>query len=38
LSNNNANLRRMKEWLAGVEKVQATHGTVHEGMAARLLG
>jgi hypothetical protein len=36
LQNNNANIRRMKERLAAVEKAQATPETVQEGAAARL--
>jgi hypothetical protein len=36
LQNNNANIRRMKERLATVEKAQATPETVQEGAAARL--
>jgi hypothetical protein len=36
LQNNNANIRRMRERLAAVEKAQATPDTVQEGTAARL--
>lgn len=36
LTNNNANIRRMKERLAGIERAQATPETVREGKAARL--
>ncbi|HEV3256590.1 MAG TPA: hypothetical protein VG013_06915 [Gemmataceae bacterium] len=36
LQNNNANIRRMNERLAGIENAQATPETVQEGKAARL--
>jgi|GEM_PF-293155 len=36
LTNNNANIRRMKERVVGIEKAQATPDTVQEGKAARL--
>jgi len=36
LTNNNANVRRMKERLAAIAKAQATPETVQEGKAARL--
>jgi hypothetical protein len=36
LQNNNANIRRMKDRLAGIEKAQATPDTIREGNAARL--
>ena len=36
LTNNNANIRRMRERLAGIERAQATPETVREGKEARL--